>query len=66
MGRVRKKDVPGHELMTVAEVAYALRVDHTTVRRWVREGMLPAIILPGTEKREIRIRREVINTILGD
>ena len=29
--------------MTVAEVARQLRVDESTVRIWIRSGMLPAI-----------------------
>lgn len=34
------------ELLTVRDVARELRVDDTTVRRWVKEGVLPAIDLP--------------------
>jgi transposase-like protein len=33
-------------LLTVSEVAHQLRVGDTTVRRWVREGMLAAVAEP--------------------
>lgn len=32
--------------LTVREVARRLRVDDTTVRRWIKQGILPAITLP--------------------
>ena len=34
------------ELLTVSEVARRLRVDDTTVRRWIKSGALEAITLP--------------------
>ncbi len=34
------------ELLTVSEVAKQLRVDDTTVRRWIKTGILEAITLP--------------------
>ena len=34
------------ELLTVREVAKRLRVDDTTVRRWIKSGALGAITLP--------------------
>jgi excisionase family DNA binding protein len=42
------------ELMTVAEVADALRYTEGTVRHWIRSGKLPAIQVTGG--REYRIR----------
>jgi len=56
------------ELMTIAEVSHILRVDDTTARRWVRQGVLEAIKLPrrpGAEKESYRIRRETIEEMLG-
>jgi excisionase family DNA binding protein len=42
------------ELMTVGEVAEALRYTEGTVRHWIRTGKLPAIQVTGG--REYRIR----------
>ena len=36
------------ELLTVREVARRLRVDDTTVRRWIKSGALEAVTLPNT------------------
>jgi excisionase family DNA binding protein len=53
------------ELLTVQEVANILRVDQTTVRRWIKEGALASIRLPHRGKREIyRVRRSTLNLIL--
>ena len=53
------------ELLTVQEVASILRVDQTTVRRWIKEGTLPSIKLPHRGKREIyRIRRSTLTLVL--
>ena len=54
------------ELMTVAEVARVLRVDATTVRRWVKEGTLEAVALPHAHKRRaFRIKRETLEKVLA-
>jgi excisionase family DNA binding protein len=53
------------ELMTVHEVAKELRVDDTTVRRWIKSGALEAIILPHLNKRQAyRIKRKTFNAIM--
>ena len=53
------------ELLTVQEVASILRVDQTTVRRWIKAGTLASIKLPHRGKREIyRIRRSTLNMVL--
>ncbi len=53
------------ELLTVGEVADIFRVDDTTVRRWIKEDALEAIILPHLNERlGYRIRRSVIDAIL--
>jgi excisionase family DNA binding protein len=55
------------ELLTVSEVARILRVDDTTVRRWVKQGALEAVILPHVNERQgYRIKRETLNRVLGD
>jgi excisionase family DNA binding protein len=54
------------DLLTVAEVARILRVDETTVRRWVKQGILDAVILPHVnEKQSYRIKRETLNRMLN-
>ncbi len=54
------------DLLTVAEVALILRVDDTTVRRWVKQGALDAIVLPHTNLRQVyRIRRETLDEVMG-
>ena len=65
MTRVRRED-PGHEYMTVREVARLLRVDTTTVKRWIYHGKLDAFALPNTGiRKEHRIPRAAVNKILG-
>jgi len=45
------------DLLTVREVAKQLRVDDTTVRRWIKNGALEAITLPHRGTRQAyRIR----------
>jgi excisionase family DNA binding protein len=55
-----------NELLTVSEVARILRVDDTTVRRWVKQGALEAVVLPHVNDRQAyRIKRETLNKVLG-
>src|SRR5512140_3719712 len=55
------------DLLTVSEVARILRVDDTTVRRWVKQGALEAVVLPHVNERQAyRIKRETLNKVLGD
>jgi excisionase family DNA binding protein len=55
------------ELLTVSEVAQILRVDDTTVRRWVKQGVLEAVVLPHVNTRQgYRIKRETLNKLLGE
>ncbi len=54
------------ELLTVHEVAKQLRVDDTTVRRWIKNGVLEAITLPHRGAHQAyRIRRSTLNTLLA-
>lgn len=54
------------ELLTVSEVARILRVDDTTVRRWVKLGVLEAVVLPHVHERQAyRIKRETLDRMLG-
>lgn len=53
------------ELLTVREVARRLRVDDTTVRRWIKHGTLDAVSLPHVGKRQAyRVRRRTIEKLL--
>jgi excisionase family DNA binding protein len=55
------------ELFTVREVARQLRVDATTVRRWIKNGALEAITLPHRGKRrEYRIRKSTLESLLSE
>jgi excisionase family DNA binding protein len=56
------------ELLTISEIAKELRVDATTVRRWVNNGVLNAVWLPHFGKRTtVRIRRTDLESIIeGD
>jgi len=54
------------ELLTVREVAKQLRVDDTTVRRWIKNGVLEAITLPHRGARQAyRIRRTTLDALLA-
>jgi excisionase family DNA binding protein len=55
------------ELLTVSEVARILRVDNTSVRRWIKQGILKAVILPHVNDRmAYRIRRETLDELLKE
>lgn len=54
----------GNDLLTVHEVARYLRVDDTTVRRWIKSNALNAITLPHRGKRQgYRVRKETIDEL---
>lgn len=54
------------DLLTVREVAKKLRVDDTTVRRWIKNGVLEAITLPHRGTRQAyRIRRSTLDSLLN-
>jgi excisionase family DNA binding protein len=53
------------ELLTVVEVAQALRLDATTIRRYIKNGVLEAIVLPHRGLRQAyRIRRATLDKLL--
>jgi excisionase family DNA binding protein len=57
------KNDPPHLVFTVGEVAYILRVDETTVRRWISRGQLKAYLLPHRSgKQAYRIPRSEIES----
>ncbi len=56
---------PDGDLLTVREVANRLRVDDTTVRRWIKSGVLSAIALPHAGMRmNYRIPARIVETLL--
>lgn len=62
----RKNEELIEELLTVAEFAEILRVDDTTVRRWIVSGALSAVQLPHSGKRRAyRIRRSTMQALLN-
>jgi excisionase family DNA binding protein len=53
------------ELLTVREVARRLRVDDTTVRRWIKTGALEAISLPHKGRRQAyRVKQSTLDKLL--
>ena len=55
-----------NDLITVRETAKALRVDDTTVRRWIKNGALRAITLPHVGRRmAYRIQRATLEALLN-
>lgn len=55
------------DLLTVSEVAQALRVDDTTVRRWIKNGVLEAVTLPHARERQAyRVKRSTLMKLLEE
>jgi len=55
-----------NDLLTVREVARILRVDDTTVRRWIKGGALEAVTLPHSNRRQAyRIKLGTLRRVLG-
>ena len=52
------------ELLTVAEVAKRLKLHQETIRRWIREGKMPAISL-GRTQAGYRIRASELRLFLS-
>lgn len=53
------------ELLTVHEVASHLRVDDTTVRRWIKCGALEAVTLPHRGRRQAyRVKKLTLDALL--
>lgn len=55
------------DLLTVREVARRLRVDDTTVRRWIKSGMLEAVTLPHKGKRRgYRVKKMTLDALFNE
>jgi excisionase family DNA binding protein len=62
---VVQEEESSRDLLTVNEVAQQLRVDDTTVRRWIKNGVLEAITLPHSGSRQAyRVRRSTLLALL--
>jgi excisionase family DNA binding protein len=60
------REEKGEDLLTVHEVASHLRVDDTTVRRWIKSGALEAIALPHRGKRRgYRVRKLTLDELFN-
>ena len=63
-GQNMKQEDQSEKLLTVQEVARGLKVDDTTVRRWIETGVLEAVILPHVGTRKVyRIKKSVYEGI---
>lgn len=63
---MKENEGGGGELLTVREVARHLRVDDTTVRRWIKCGALEAITLPHRGKRRgYRVRKMTLDELFS-
>ncbi|TMC16851.1 MAG: helix-turn-helix domain-containing protein [Chloroflexi bacterium] len=61
-----KRGVVMSDLLTVSEVAAILRVDDTTVRRWVKQGALEAVVLPHLNQRQAyRVKKQTLDKLLN-
>lgn len=59
-------DSTNEKLLTVHEVALRLRVDDTTVRRWIKSGALEAITLPHRGKRSAyRVKESTLEKLFN-
>lgn len=57
---------PADDLLTIHEVARRLRVDDTTVRRWINNGVLDAVTLPHLGKRRgYRVKKTTLDSLLS-
>lgn len=57
---------PSSDLLTIQEFSEIMRVDDTTSRRWVKNGVLEAVVLPHAGKRQsYRIQRRTLDTLLN-
>ena len=55
-----------NELLTVDELSKQLRVDPTTIRRWIKNGAMEAVTLPHVGKRQAyRIRKATLDALLA-
>jgi excisionase family DNA binding protein len=66
IAEVLLKETKMNDLLTISEVARILRVDDTTVRRWIKQGALEAIVLPHVNERQgYRVRRSTLEQLVG-
>ncbi len=67
MENEKNSPAAGGDLLTVREVARHLRVDDTTVRRWIKSGALDAVALPHSGKRcGYRVRKNTLDSLFSN
>lgn len=57
--------LPTHQddpLLTITEVARQLGKSHTTIARWIQDGLLVAVMQPGGR---VSVRKSQVNQFLG-
>lgn len=65
--RMCKDEEEPEILYTIREAARRLHYDETTVRRWIKEGILKAVMLPRPSGRKsYRVKKSTIDSILDD
>jgi len=65
-GEIAMAEEQREDLLTVHEVAQRLRVDDTTVRRWIKSGAMEAVALPHRGKRQAyRVKKSTLDNLLG-
>lgn len=52
-------------MLTVEQIAEQFGVDITTVRRWINDGLLPAVQLGGHSRGPIRVRPSALDQTLS-
>lgn len=66
LNNVGETPMAEEELLTVREVARRLRVDDTTVRRWIKSGALEAVTLPHRGRRQAyRVKKSTMDKLLS-
>ena len=62
----RSANMQQSTLLTCPEVAEALRVDDATVRRWIKRGVLEAVLLPAPgNRKQYRVKHSTLAMLLN-
>jgi excisionase family DNA binding protein len=58
------KKAPAHNYLTVAEVSAELRISQNTIRIWLREGVIPGVII--SDRGGWRVDRTDLDTFIAE